>query len=377
MGLIRTHLYDFHRRHGKLTEFAGFEMPVWYEGIIPEHLAVRNALGIFDITHMGRCVIEGKDATSFLNFVLTRDAASMNIGQGRYSVMCNERGGIIDDLIVFRVHQDRFLMIYNAATRQKDYGWLTGHTQAFDVEIEDVSDEVPMFALQGPKAISALQSIANSDLASLRYYWGDWTTIRDFKVFVTRTGYTGEDGLEIFLWDTPLKETERAERLWQTILEAGREHGIKPCGLGARDTLRLEAGMCLYGNDIDEETTPLEAKLDFAVQLEKESFIGKEALSRQKAEGLRRVRVGFRALDRGIPRSGSEVIFEGKKVGYLTSGTFSPLLKCGIGMGYVPPDQSKVGTRLSILVRKALIACEVAEMPFYDIAKYGRRRQIA
>jgi len=375
MELMRTHLYEFHRKYGKVTEFAGFEMPLWYEAIIPEHLAVRNAVGIFDTTHMGRCIVSGKEAAKTLDQVLTRDVPSMDIGQGRYSIMCNESGGAIDDLTVFRLKENQFLLVYNASNRKKDYEWMVEHTRGFDSRTTDVSDNVVMFAIQGPKAFNTLQSITDSDLASLRYYWGSWITLGGFRVFVTRTGYTGEDGFEIFLWDTPLTESREAERLWQTVLKAGQEYGIKPCGLGARDTLRLEAGMCLYGNDLTEETTPLEAGLDFAVQLEKERFIGKEALAKQKAEGVKRARIGIRTLARGVPRSGGQIIFEGKRIGHVTSGTFSPLLKCGIGMGYVPRDRAQVGAHVEILVREAPIQAEIVGMPFYDVTKFGRRRQ--
>lgn len=375
MRLMRTHLYEVHHRHGHLAEFAGFEMPLWYEGITPEHLAVRNALGIFDVTHMGRCVVGGEDAASFLDYVLTRDAASLSAGQGRYSVMCNERGGIVDDLVVFRLEEEQFLMICNASNRKKDYAWMIDHTKGFHVQTSDVSGEVVMFAVQGPKAIDALQSISDASLASLRFYWGMWTILGDSRCFVTRTGYTGEDGFEIFLWNTPLAESSKAERVWQSILEAGQEYGIKPCGLGARDTLRLEAGMCLYDNDINEQTTPLEAGLDFVVQFEKEDFIGKEALLKQKAEGVKRVRVGIRVLERGIPRPGTRIVSEQKEIGQITSGTFSPLLRYGIGMGYVPSAYAQAGTHVEILPRKTSIRAEVVAMPFYDATKYGRRRQ--
>ena len=373
MGL-RTHLFNFHQKHGRLVDFAGFEMPESYEGIIPEHLAVRNEVGMFDVTHMGRCVVEGTDAAIFLNYILTRDLVSASVGQGRYSVMCNERGGIIDDLVVFRLGEEQFLLVYNASNRKKDYAWVIDHARSFQSQITDISDEVVMFAVQGPKAVNALQSIADTDLSGIRYYRGSWMTLGEEEVFVSRTGYTGEDGFEIFLWDTPLAKSERAERLWQTILEAGQEFGIKPCGLGARDTLRIEAGMCLYGNDIDENTTPVEAGMDFVVQFEKEDFIGKEALLKQKAEGVRRVLVGIRALERGIPRAGGKIISQGKEIGQLTSGTFSPLLRYGIGMGYVPPEYAQIGTRVDVLTRKTPFHAEIVNMPFYDTARYGRRR---
>ncbi len=375
MELMRTHLFEYHQKHGQLTEFAGFEMPIWYEGIVPEHMAVREAVGVFDVTHMGRCIVEGKDATAFLNYIFTRDIAPLDLGQGRYSVMCNENGGIIDDLVAFRLKNNSFLLVYNASNRRKDYEWINAKAQGFRVTIRDISEETPMFAVQGPKAISTLQPIVGSDLNSLRYYWGTFMTINEFTAFITRTGYTGEDGFEIFLWDTPLAEAKKAVRLWQTILRAGQPYGIKPCGLGARDTLRLEAGMCLYGNELDEKTTPLEAGLDFVVQFDKQDFIGKEAILKQKAEGIRRLRVGIRVLGKGIPRSGNKIFLKEKEIGNMTSGTFSPLLKCGIGMGYVTPELAKIGARIDILIRQNLIPSEIVEMPFYDITKYGRRRQ--
>jgi len=371
---LRTHLYKFHQKHGHLVDFAGFEMPEFYEGIIPEHLAVRNEVGIFDVTHMGRCVIEGTDAAGFLNHILTRDLVSSSVGQGRYSVMCNERGGIVDDLVVFRLGEERFLLVYNASNRGKDYTWIVDHARGFQSLIRDISDEVVMFAVQGPKAVNVLQSVADTDLSSIRYYRGSWMTLGGEEIFVSRTGYTGEDGFEIFLWDTSLAKSERAERLWQTVLEAGQEFGIKPCGLGARDTLRTEAGMCLYGNDIDEDTTPLEAKMDFVVQFEKEDFIGKEALLKQKAEGVRRVLVGIRALEQGIPRAGGKIISQGREIGQLTSGTFSPLLRYGIGLGYVPPEYAQIGTRVDVLTRRTPFHAEIVNTPFYDTSKYGRRR---
>jgi aminomethyltransferase len=376
MLLKRTPLHGFHKKNGRITEFAGFEMPLLYEGIVPEHLAVRNTVGLFDVTHMGRCMVKGSEATDFLNYILTRDAATTSVGQGKYTAMCNIKGGIIDDLVVFHIENEKFLMVYNASNRSKDYEWINGHIEGFQVEVRDVSDEVLMLAVQGPKATETLQSLVDFDLANLRYYWGEWMALDGFKVYVTRTGYTGEDGFEIYLWETPLAESERAKRLWQLILDAGEEYSIKPCGLGARDTLRLEAGMCLYGNDIDEQTTPLEARLDFIVQFEKEGFIGREALLKQKAAGLKRVLVGARALDRGVPRAGNKIALDGEEIGKITSGTFSPLLRYGICLGYVPPEYSEVGTRVQIICRERPVAYEIVKPPFYDTEKYGRRRKV-
>jgi len=371
----RTHLCSFHRQRGHLTTFAEFEHALWYEGVIPEHLAVRNAVGLFDVTHMGRCTVKGVNAAALLNYLLTRDISSMKINQGHYTVMCNNDGGIIDDLVVFRLEEDTFFLVYNASNREKDFRWIESHAKDFNVQTTDVSDQVAMFAVQGPKALATLQAISSVDPSGIRRYWGQWVNLNDLEVLLARTGYTGEDGFEVYLWNTSLEKPEKAEKLWQTILKAGEEYGIKPCGLGARDTLRLEAGMCLYGNDINEDTTPLEAKLTFTVRFEKDNFIGKDALLKQKDEGLKRIRVGLRMLKRGIPRHGYEIFLDGEKIGHVTSGTFSPLLQYGIGMGYVPPEHAAMGTKLDIKIRKSFHRVEIVKMPFYDTTKYGWQRK--
>lgn len=374
MGL-KTHLYNFHKNNGHLVDFAGFEMPIWYDGIISEHLTVRNDVGIFDVTHMGRSIVEGKGAADLLNYVLTRDVASSSIGQGRYSVMCNEDGGIIDDLVAFRLEDEKYFLVYNASNRKKDFEFIKKNAQSFDATVKDVSDEIVMVAVQGPKSINVLQNISDSDLSNIRYYWGSWINIENQSVFITRTGYTGEDGFEIFLWDTPLTEVEKAEQFWQVILRAGREYGIKPIGLGARDTLRLEAGMCLYGNDINEDTTPLESRLSWVVQFEKADFVGKKALLRQKSEGIKRKLTGFRLLEKGVPRPGNKILFDRENIGQLTSGTFSPLLRYGIGLGHIFSKYAELGTQVNILIRDKKIKAEVTDIPFYDTSKYGRKRQ--
>jgi aminomethyltransferase len=376
---MRTHLYEFHKRNAKLTEFAGFEMPLWYDGIISEHLAVRESVGIFDVTHMGRYLITGRDAAKFLDKILTQNVASMKIYQGKISMICNELGGIVDDVFLFRLEEDKYLLICNAANRKKDYEWMIKHACNFSVNIMDISDNTAMFAVQGPKSLNVLHSIFNSNLSDLRFNYFKWVNLDDLKVFVSRTGYTGEDGFELLLWDTPLSNPEKAYKVWEMILESGKEYNIKPCGLGARDTLRIEAGFCLYGNDINETITPLEAKLDFAIKFEKPDFIGREALLKQKTEGVKRVRVGVRSLEYGVLRSGYKILFNGKPVGEVTSGTFSPLLKCGIGMGYVPPEISSPKTSIDILIRGKAVRAEIAEMPFYKTTKYkknGRRSDL-
>jgi aminomethyltransferase len=374
MELRKTHLYNFHKSNGHLIDFVGFEMPIWYEGIIPEHLAVRNNVGLFDVTHMGRCIIEGAEATDLLNYVLTRDITS-SICQGKYSVMCNESGGIIDDLVTFRLEDEKYFVVYNASNRKKDFESIKKNAQNFDVNVKDVSDEIVMVSLQGPKSVNVLQKISDIDLSSIRYYWGSWGNVKEYEVFITRTGYTGEDGFEIFLWDTPLTDVKKAEEFWQIILESGKEYEIKPVGLGARDTLRLEAGMSLYGNDIDEDTSPLESRLSWVVQFEKEDFVGKKALLEKKSSEIKRKLIGFRLLEKGVPRPGNSILFEGKEIGRLTSGTFSPLLRYGIGLGRVFSKYAEPGTPVEILVRNKPIKGEVTDPPFYDTSKYGRKRQ--
>ncbi|MDH7563625.1 MAG: glycine cleavage system aminomethyltransferase GcvT [Candidatus Bathyarchaeota archaeon] len=374
----KTQLYEIHKKTAKLTMFAGFEMPLLYEGIIAEHLAVRDNVGVFDISHMGRVTISGADAERFVNYVITNDVSKLAPNNAQYSVMCNEKGGIIDDFVVYRLEPETFMIVFNASNRKKDYDWISGNSKNLGVEIKDVSDDVAMFAVQGPKAEKTLQAISTADLGKIERFKCGSSRLADVDVFMARTGYTGEDGFEIFVWDSPLIKPDKAVKLWNAILEAGKAYGILPCGLGARDTLRLEAGLCLYGNDIDENTTPLEAGLGFVAKLQKEDFIGKTALVAQKAEGLKRKRVAVKMAGEGIPRSGFEIYDEkGLKVGQLTSGTFSPLLRCGIGMGYVPTSLAQEGSHVKVKIRDKLADATIVSLPFYDPEKYGFRRKTA
>ena len=371
----RTHLYKFHKQSGRITLFAGFEMPLWYKGIIPEHMTVRNKVGVFDISHMGRALISGPESEAFLNYVTTNDVARLTPLSAHYSTMCNEKGGIKDDFILSRLEPDKFFMVYNAANRTKNYEWLVQHSKSFNVKVEDVSDIIAMFAVQGPKAQETLQKIADSDLSKIERFKCSWTKLEGVDVFLSRTGYTGEDGFEIFVWDTSLSNPAKAEKVWNAILETGKDFGIEPCGLGARDTLRLEAGMCLYGNDIDENTTPLEARLGFVVKFKKENFIGKDALLKQKAEGVKRKRVGLRMLEKSIPRPNYEVWKNGQIIGRVTSGTFSPVLQCGIAVAYVPTEHAVKDSMVMVKIRGKLVKVEVVKFPFYDPTRYGYRRQ--
>lgn len=371
----KTHLQGFHAEHGKLVAFADFQMPIWYNGIISEHLAVRNSVGIFDVTHMGRVLVSGKDSERFLNYVITNDVSTLQPLSAQYSVMCNENGGIIDDFVLSKLEENRFLMVYNSVNRTKNFSWLEKYAARFQVEIEDVSENMAMFAVQGPKAEQTLNEVSSRDLAEIKRFKCGWTEIAERDVFLTRTGYTGEDGFEVFVPNTTVSKPESAVKVWNTILGAGEKFDIEPCGLGARDTLRLEAGMCLYGNDIDEKTTPLEARISFVVKLHKADFLGREALVKQKAEGVKRKRVGLKMLEPGIPRAGSEVLLGGRRIGNVTSGTFSPLLKIGVAMAYVKPDHAKSEETVDVKIRNKSAKAKIVRFPLYDTEKYGYSRK--
>jgi len=353
-------------------------MPLYYEDIAPEHLAVRNGVGIFDISHMGRVIVSGVDSEGFLNYVVTNDVSTLLPNSAQYSVMCTEKGGIVDDFVVYRLEKERFLVVFNASNREKDYGWFVRNKTKFVVGLDDVSDDVAMFAVQGPKAEKTLQKISSEDLSRVGRFKCCSSQLAGVPVFLARTGYTGEDGFEVFIWNASISNPSLAVRVWEAILEAGKEYEITPCGLGARDTLRLEAGLCLYGNDIDETKTPLEAGLGFVVKLQKERFIGKEVLLKQKTEGSKWKRVGIVMLGQGIPRAGFEVYsMDGENIGQLTSGTFSPLLRVGVGMGYVEPSQSLKDTLVNVNIRGKMSKARVSAFPLYDPEKYGYKRKVA
>lgn len=372
----RTQLYEVHKKTAKMTVFAGFEMPLWYKGVIPEHLAVRKNVGIFDISHMGRMIINGKDAEHFLNYVITNNVSKLTLNSAQYSVMCIESGGIIDDFVVYRLEEDKFMFVSNATNREKDYNWLVKNSEDFNVGIEEISDNVAMLAVQGPCAEETLQKISTEDLSKIGRFKCGTTKLAGVEVFISRTGYTGEDGFEIFVWKTSLSRPDNVVKIWKRILEVGETFKIETCGLGARDTLRLEAGMCLYGNDIDENTTPLEAALSFVVKFQKDDFIGKEALLRQKDKGINRKRVGILMFDQGIPRKGFEIYRdENEKIGYITSGTFSPLLKRGVGMGYVKLPHAQEDNVVKVKIRGNLAKGKIVKFPFYDPNKYGYKRK--
>ena len=362
----RTHVYEYHRKHGNVVEYAGFDLPVWFEGIIPECRSVRNNCGIFDVSHMGRVLAEGKGAESFLNQLTTNDVSKLAVGRGQYSLFCNPKGGIMDDLTIFRIDSMRYLVVYNAGNRDKNWNWLLRNKPRTEVTISDVSDDVAMFAVQGPRANTVLWNVSGVKLEEVERYGTKDVKVAGIPCLLTRSGYTGEDGFEIYVWNTSVKEPSNAVKVWEKILSGGRELGISPVGLGARDVLRLEAGMCLYGNDINENTSPIEAKLTWVVRLEKPDFVGKNAIQGLKEKGPSRVRVGFKMKEKGIPRQSQDVFADVEAVGKVSSGTFSPTLSVGIGMGYVPPSLAAVGETVSVGIRDRRVRAEVVRLPFYQ-----------
>ena len=364
----------FHEKYGHLTDFAGFTLPLWFKGIIAESLAVRNAAGIFDVSHMGRAILTGKDSQELLDHITTNDVTSLQNQQGQYSLICNDRGGIEDDVLVFRLEDLQYLIVYNAGNRTKDYDWIIHNSSGLDVKTEDVSDNVAMFAIQGPEARELVQNLSTDQLLGIPRFGCSWTKLAGFKTLISRTGYTGEDGFEIFVWDSTVDEPNNAQAVWDKLLETGREYGLEPCGLGARDLLRLEAGLCLYGTDMDENTNPYEAKLGFVVKLHK-NFIGKQKLQETKERGPSRIRVGMVTEGRVIPRHGFATFHQGKAVGSVSSGSLSPTLNTGIAMGYVKQEASHEGTVLDIQIRDRMEKAKVVKTPFYNTTRFGYSRK--
>jgi aminomethyltransferase len=359
--LKRTPLYDAHLALGaKIVPFAGFEMPVQYPtGITREHEAVRSGAGMFDVSHMGEFLVEGPGALAFVSFVTTNDPAQLALGQVQYSVFCLPDGGIVDDLLVYRMEEQRFRLVVNGANIDKDWAHVVGLAGDFDVELTDESDDIGLIALQGPAAETILQPLVDVDLAPMGFYWFAEGHVDGAPGVISRTGYTGEAGFELYL---PPAATRS---VWDRLLERGEEHGLIPAGLGSRDSLRLEMGYALYGNDIDDQTSPLEAGLSWLVKLGKDSFVGRDALVAQKEAGLTRRLRGFRLAERGFPRPGYDVIYGGQAVGPVRSGTLSPTLGSGIGTAYLSPD-ARPGDPISVRIRDRDISGEVAPMPFYD-----------
>lgn len=355
-----TALTETHEALGaKMVPFAGYNMPVSYEGVNIEHETVRNAVGVFDVSHMGEFLVSGPNALALIQKVCSNDAAKLTVGKAQYSCFPNEDGGIVDDLIVYRVKDEEYLLVVNASNIEKDWAWINKHN-SMGATLRDISEDYSLLAIQGPKAVEAMQSLSSVDLASIKFYnfvVGDFAGIE--HTIISATGYTGSGGFEIYCKNSEVKQ------VWDKVLEAGADYGIKPVGLAARDTLRLEMGYCLYGNDIDDTTSPIEAGLGWITKFTKD-FINSEALKDQKERTPERKLVGFELEDRGIPRQGYDIVDgNGKTVGNVTSGTMSPSLKKGIGMGYVPAVMADPGTRIHIQIRKNAVPATVVKLPFY------------
>jgi aminomethyltransferase len=356
--LKRTPLYSVHASLGaKLVPFAGFEMPVQYPtGITAEHKAVREKAGLFDVSHMGEFIVRGPQAVDFVNYVTTNDVAALKPGQAQYSTILREDGTIVDDCLVYRA-EDRVLMVVNGSNIDKDFAHISRFVRDFDVTLTDISDQIALLALQGPDAARILQQHTDVDLSKIKYYEFVTGKIAGVdKVYISRTGYTGEDGFELYF------PAEHAERIWKALTASGE---VTPAGLGARDSLRLEMGMALYGNDLDDTTTPLEASLGWLVKLKKGDFVGRDALVQQKDAGLRRKLVGFTTSERSFPRHGYPVFVNGEPSGEVRSGTMSPTLGIPIGTAYVPPEFAAEGSSLEIEIRGRRVPGVVQKMPFY------------
>ncbi|HPG84087.1 MAG TPA: glycine cleavage system aminomethyltransferase GcvT [bacterium] len=358
METRKTALYDVHQQAGaKLVEFAGYYMPIQYRGIIEEHRRVRTTVGLFDVSHMGEFIVKGSNAEAFLQKITINDVSKVDVRQVQYSAMCYPEGGIVDDLLIYRF-PDHYLMVVNAANLDKDWEWANRHLIG-GVTLTNESDRYSLLALQGPMAQKTLQKLTALDLGKLDYYWLDEAEAAGVPMMISRTGYTGELGYELMM------PNESAVKVWKAVMAAGAEFDIEPIGLGARDTLRLEMKYCLYGNDIDQTTNPLEAGLGWITKLNKGEFISREALLQIKAAGLKRKLIGFDMPGRAFPRHGYAIYSGGERVGVVTSGTFSPSLEKGIGTGYVPVELAAVGTPLEIEIRNSRMPATVCETPFY------------
>ena len=358
--LKKTPLFEAHvALGGKLVPFAGFEMPVQYpSGIMAEHEAVRTKAGLFDVCHMGEFVLRGAGALDLIQRITVNDASRLEVWQAQYSAMCLEHGGIIDDLLVYR-GPDHYMLVVNASNKEKDLAWVRKQADGFDVQVSDESDATALLAIQGPEAAAVVQSLADTDLETIGYYRFRLGSVAGVEGVISRTGYTGEDGFELYV---PAGD---GMRLWNDLMAAGKDHGLIPTGLGCRDSLRLEMGYPLYGNDLDEEHTPLESGLGWITKLDKGDFLGRKALVRQKEEGVTRRLVGLRLTERGFPRHGYPVVRGDGEVGEITSGVVSPSLGIGVAMGYVPTELAKPGTEVGVRIRDRVIPAVVQRPPFY------------
>jgi aminomethyltransferase len=358
--MLHTPLYDWHVSHGaRMVDFAGWEMPIQYSTIIEEHIAVRERAGLFDIAHMGRFCFTGPDAESLLDHLVTNDVTKMKTGQVRYALVCNRGGGILDDVLVYHLDKSGWMLVVNASNREKVANWIEHHMEGYTASVADETRDRFMLALQGPKSLDILSQCLDADLAGMKYYTSLRAEYGKSDVIVSRTGYTGEDGFEVVI------ERQSAPELWERIFEAGQPHGLVPCGLGCRDTLRLEAAMPLYGHEMDEKTDPFTAGLGFGVKLNAGDFIGRSSLMTQSKNADLPQRVGLELSSRRIAREGAGLFQGDLEVGRVTSGTFSPTLQKSIAMGYVPPEFSQPGTKVEVDIRGKREAAVVVPLPFY------------
>ena len=362
-ALRTTPLHSVHRALGaKMVDFGGWDMPVQYSGIIDEHHAVRRAVGVFDVSHMGEIEIRGPEAARLADFVTTNAVQKLNIGQVHYSGLLYEHGGFVDDILVHKVAQDHYFLCVNASNQEKDFEHIRALNR-FDARVENAGGRFAQLAIQGPKAQATLRKLTPVDLASIRYYWFTDGEVAGAPARIAHTGYTGEDGFEIYV------APAEAARVWSEVFEAGAEFGIKPCGLGARNTLRLEAKMALYGHEIDASISPLEAGLGWIVKFDKGEFVGRAALVRQQESGVKRKLAGFEMRGRGIGRDGYEVLLDGAPAGWVTSGSFSPTLNKNIGLCYLPAGHAQPGKAIQIMIRSQPVDAVTVETPFYKRAK--------
>ncbi len=356
----KTFLFNCHNNlNGKIINFGGFMLPVQYEGIIQEHEAVRNAAGIFDVSHMGEVNVKGPQAFDFVQNLITNDISNLKNNEIVYTLMCYPNGGVVDDLLVYKINDNYFYLVINASNIDKDYQWMVENSNSYDIDLENISDKISEVAIQGPKAQDILQKLTDTNLNDIKFFnFKPVVKVADVPCLVSRTGYTGEDGFEVYCNNNDI------EKIWNSLLEAGNDLGIKPAGLGARDTLRFEASLPLYGNEISSEISPLEAGLGFFVKLNKENFIGKEALAKQKSEGLKRKLVGFEMIDRGIPRHEYQVMADDKVIGFVTTGYASPTLKKNIGLALIDPAYSALDTEINIVIRNKALRAKVINKKF-------------
>ncbi|MBI3596953.1 MAG: glycine cleavage system aminomethyltransferase GcvT [Nitrospirae bacterium] len=361
----RTPLYDEHKKLGaKIVPFAGWEMPLSYTGVLEEHRATRSAVGLFDVSHMGRIELTGPAAVELLNRVATSPAKKLAVGGMQYALACNEQGGVLDDIMIYRFDERRYFVCANASNAEKIDQWLRKQAAGLSgVDVTDRSAELAQIAVQGPRSRELMKPLTAVDLDRLKLRHCIETKVAGVPMLLSRSGYTGELGYELYL------PADRTPGVWETLLHEGATYGLKPCGLGCRDTLRLEMGYPLYGNDMDETATPLEASLDFAVDLAKGDFIGREVMRRQKEDGVSRKLIGFELLRQGVPRHGHAILCDGKEIGVVTSGNHSPSLNKGIGMGYVQTRFAEVGGKIQIDIRGNAVPALVVERPFYKKGK--------